>query len=215
MYVTERAEILIEASPRLIWEYVTDPEHWTASNPEEHYGLEYDTPDNRPAEGVTFHQQEEVAEMFANLYGRFTYVDYPHVAVWAGSAYYPVLGGLFTVRIPEAGTLSLEVEDGGTRMSRRLDGFSEFLVGSAPERVFYSRSRRSEPSLRTHQPGTRILPGAAGNRTHRPVRGFIRDRCGRGMILPGVQTGPGEAPGSFLRPYRAPIGTGKVPPISP
>jgi len=60
MYVTDKAEIVIDASSEDIWEYVTDPVHWTASNPEEHYGLEYDTPDNRPREGATFHQAEEV-----------------------------------------------------------------------------------------------------------------------------------------------------------
>lgn len=71
MYVSDKAEIVIDASPEEIWEYVTDPVHWTASNPEEHYGLEYDTPDNRPQEGATFHQAEEVAGMYADLHGRF------------------------------------------------------------------------------------------------------------------------------------------------
>jgi len=37
MYVTDKAEIVIDASSEDIWEYVTDPVHWTASNPEEHY----------------------------------------------------------------------------------------------------------------------------------------------------------------------------------
>jgi len=66
MYVTDKADIVIDASPEVVWECVTDPVHWTASNPEEHYGLEYDTPDNRPREGATFHQAEEVAGMFAS-----------------------------------------------------------------------------------------------------------------------------------------------------
>ncbi|MFD1647945.1 hypothetical protein [Haloarchaeobius litoreus] len=100
MYVTDNAEIVIGAPPGEIWEYVTDPVHWTASNPEEHYGLEYDTPDNRPREGTTFHQAEEVAGMYADLHGRFQYIDHPHVAVWTGTAYYPLLRGLVTVRIP-------------------------------------------------------------------------------------------------------------------
>ncbi len=52
MYVTDKAEIVIDASPEEIWEYVTESVHWTASNSEEHYGLEYDTPDNRPREGA-------------------------------------------------------------------------------------------------------------------------------------------------------------------
>ncbi|MDS0478601.1 hypothetical protein [Natrinema sp. 1APR25-10V2] len=28
MYVTDKAEIVIDASPEEIWEYVTDPVHW-------------------------------------------------------------------------------------------------------------------------------------------------------------------------------------------
>jgi len=120
MYVTDSAEIEIDAPPAEIWEYVTDPENWTASNPEEHYGLEYDTPDDRPREGATFHQRESVAGLYADLYGRFPYVDYPNVAVWAGTAYYPLLRGLLTVRIPEGGTIRLEETDDGTRMSHAV-----------------------------------------------------------------------------------------------
>ena len=120
MYVTAEAEIVIDATPEDIWEYVTDPVNWTASNPDEHYGLEYDTPDNRPREGATFHQAEEVAGMFADLHGRFPYIDHPEVAVWAGTAYYPQLGGLVTVRIPEGGTIRLEETDDGTRMSHAV-----------------------------------------------------------------------------------------------
>lgn len=117
MFLTDSAEIVIDAPPEEIWEFVTDPAVWTASNPEAHYGLEYDTPDDRPHEGATFHQREEVAGMDADLYGRFAYVEYPHVAVWTGTAYYPVLGGLITLRIPEGGTVRLETTDAGTRMS--------------------------------------------------------------------------------------------------
>jgi hypothetical protein len=40
---------------------VTDPVNWMASNPDEHYGLKYDTPDTRPRDGTTFHQREEDA----------------------------------------------------------------------------------------------------------------------------------------------------------
>jgi len=88
MYVTDKAEIVIDASSEDIWEYVTDPVHWTASNPEEHYGLEYDTPDNRPREGATFHvPPKKRLRMYADLHGRFQYIDH-QVAVWAGTAYY-------------------------------------------------------------------------------------------------------------------------------
>jgi len=120
MYVTDNAEIAIDASPEEISEYVTDPVHWTASNPEEHYGLEYDTPDNRPREGATFHQAEEVAGMYADLHGRFSYIDSPNVAVWMGTAYYPLVRGLLTVRIPEGGTIRLEETEDGTRMSHAV-----------------------------------------------------------------------------------------------
>ena len=120
MYVTDKAEIVIDASSEEIWDYVTDPVHWTASNPEDHYGLEYDTPDNRPQEGAAFHQAEEVAGMYADLHGRFQYIDHPHVAVWTGTAYYPVFRGLVTVRIPEGGTIRLEETEDGTRMSHAV-----------------------------------------------------------------------------------------------
>ncbi len=120
MYMTDEAVIDINATPEEIWEYVTDPVHWTASNPEEHYGLEYDTPDNRPREGATFHQREEVAGMYADLHGLFTYIDYPSVAVWTGTAYYPLLHGLVTVRISEGGTIRVEEKDETTRMSHAV-----------------------------------------------------------------------------------------------
>jgi len=120
MYVTEEATVVIDATPEAVWEYVTDPVHWTASNPEEHYGLEYDTPDNRPREGATFHQRETVAGMYADLHGRFPYIDYPSVAVWTGTAYYPLCRGLVTVRVPEGGTLRLEATDDGTRMTHAV-----------------------------------------------------------------------------------------------
>jgi uncharacterized protein YndB with AHSA1/START domain len=120
MYVNDKAEIIIEASPEEIWDYVTDPVNWTASNPEEHYGLEFHTPNNRPQEGATFLQREKVAGMYAELHGRFAYIDHPNVAVRTGTAYYPLLCGLLTVRIPEGGTIRLTETEGGTRMSHAI-----------------------------------------------------------------------------------------------
>jgi len=158
MYVTDKAEIVIDASSEDIWEYVTDPVHWTASNPEEHYGLEYDTPDNRPREGATFHQAEEVAGMYADLHGRFQYIDH-QVAVWAGTAYYPLLRGLVTVRIPEGGTIRLEETEDGTRMSRRLDGLPEQPTGTGAEMGVHDRSRWKGKALRPYEQGTRLLQG--------------------------------------------------------
>lgn len=120
MYITERARIVIDAAPASIWDDITDPAVWTASNPEEHDGLEYDTIDNRPREGATFHQRERVAGLYADLHGRFPYLDRPNVAVWTGTAYYPLARGLLTLRIPEGGTIRLEETDAGTRMSHAV-----------------------------------------------------------------------------------------------
>jgi hypothetical protein len=121
MYHTQQSEIVIDGTPEEIWEFSSNPENWTASNPTEHWGLTYDSPDNRPGEGVEFHQDEAVAGIRNDLYGRFQYLDVPNVAVWTGSAYYPLLGGLLTIRIPEGGTIRLEeTEDGRTRMSHAI-----------------------------------------------------------------------------------------------
>jgi len=57
--------------------------------------------------------------MYADLHGRFQYIDH-QVAVWAGTAYYPLLRGLVTVRIPEGGTIRLEETEDGTRMSHAV-----------------------------------------------------------------------------------------------
>lgn len=121
MYHKQKSEIVIDADPQEIWEYASDPVNWTASNPKEHFGLKYDNEDNIPREDVEFHQDEEVAGIRNNLYGRFQYLDIPNVAVWAGTAYYPILGGLVKLRIPEGGTIKLEsTEDGKTRMSHKV-----------------------------------------------------------------------------------------------
>lgn len=124
-YHTQSAEIVIDAPPDAVWAFCSDPEHWTASNPEEHYGLTYHSPDGRPGPGVEFHQDESVAGVRNDLHGRFQYLDVPNVAVWTGTAYYPLLRGLLHVRIPEGGTIELrETEDGRTRMSH--DVFMDF-----------------------------------------------------------------------------------------
>jgi hypothetical protein len=117
MFVTAETEITIRSTAQAAWDYASDPENWTASNPEEHYGLQYDSPDNRPATGVTFHQAESVAGVYADLRGRFPYVDSPHTAVWAGIASYRLLGGLLKVRVPEGGVMRLEEIKEGVRMS--------------------------------------------------------------------------------------------------
>jgi hypothetical protein len=42
------------AAPEAVWDYACKPENWTASNPTEHFGLHFDSPDNLPHAGVTF-----------------------------------------------------------------------------------------------------------------------------------------------------------------
>jgi len=61
MYVTAETAIVIESTPEAVSEYASDPVNWTASNPEEYFGLAYESRDNRSATGVLFYQQELVA----------------------------------------------------------------------------------------------------------------------------------------------------------
>jgi hypothetical protein len=109
MYVAAETAIVINGTPEAVWEYASDPSNWTASNPEEHIGLEYfDSKDNRPATGVEFYQRASVAGVYADLRGRFLHVDRPRIAVWAGTAVYRMFGGLIHVRIPRRPALSAQ-----------------------------------------------------------------------------------------------------------
>lgn len=107
MFLTVDTAVSVRAAPEAIWDYACRPEHWTASNPTEHFGLQVDSPDDLPHTGVTFTQRESVAGIRAVLRGRFHYVDRPRLAFWTGTAAYRLLGGLLTVRLPEGGVLSL------------------------------------------------------------------------------------------------------------
>lgn len=117
MFVAVDTSIEIRAAPEAIWDYASDPKNWTASNPDEHFGLQYDTPDNLPAEGAQFHQRESVAGVFADLYGRFHYLERPRLAVWSGTAMYRKLGGLVRARVAEGGVLKLERAGEAVQMS--------------------------------------------------------------------------------------------------
>ncbi len=117
MSITADTAILIDSTPEAIWDYASDPGNWTASNPEEHFGLEYNSADSRPATGVEFLQRESVAGIYADLRGRFLYVERPRIAVWAGTAVYRLLGGLVRIRIPEGGVVRAEQATGGVRLS--------------------------------------------------------------------------------------------------
>jgi hypothetical protein len=117
MYITAGTEIIINNTPEAIWDYASNPDNWTASNPDEHFGLTYNSKDNRPATGVEFLQQESVAGVYADLRGRFLYVDKPRIAVWTGTAVYRILAGLVRIRIPEGGVVKAERSPTGTRLS--------------------------------------------------------------------------------------------------
>lgn len=67
MLVPINTTIIIKSTPKAIWDYAYGPINWTASNVEEHYGLKFDSPDNRPHTGTTFQQKESVAGIKAEL----------------------------------------------------------------------------------------------------------------------------------------------------
>lgn len=118
MFITAETGIMIDSTPEALWDCASDPSNWTASNPEEHFGLVYsNSTDNRPATGVEFHQRESVAGVYADLRGRFLYVDKPRMAVWTGTAVYRLFGGLVRIRIPEGGVVRAEKTADGVRLS--------------------------------------------------------------------------------------------------
>ena len=120
MFLTVDTGIAIRATPEAVWDYACKPENWTASNPTEHFGLHYDSPDKLPHTGVTFTQRESVAGTRAVLRGRFHYVDRPHLAFWTGTAAYRLLLGLLTVRLPEGGVLMLEQREEDVRLTHNV-----------------------------------------------------------------------------------------------
>lgn len=120
MFLAVDTSITIRAAPEAIWDYASRPENWTASNPREHFGLRYFSPDNLPHAGTEFEQRESVAGLRATLHGRFHYLDRPRLAFWSGIASYRLLGGLIRVRLAEGGVLRTEREDGATRLSHNV-----------------------------------------------------------------------------------------------
>jgi hypothetical protein len=120
MFLTVDTSITIRAEPGIVWDYASTPENWTASNPTEHFGLRHDSPDNLPHAGVTFTQQESVAGIRAVLHGRFHYIDRPRLAFWTGTAAYRLLGGLFSIRLPEGGVLSLVEREDGVQLAHNV-----------------------------------------------------------------------------------------------
>lgn len=137
MFVTAETEIVTSAEPCLIWEYASDPEHWTASNSGEHLGLTFFNSTNRPEQNVNFHQKEYVAGLYADLHGRIIYLDKPNLTIWTGTATYKVFGGLLRFRLPEGGVLKMEKVEEGTKASHNVYvDFPNSLWGSILKWIF-------------------------------------------------------------------------------
>ncbi len=118
-WLSARYEIVIRRSPEDIWDYVYDPEHWTASNPDEHMGLTFYNREDRPKTGVAFHQKESVAGVCADLYGHILFAERPLIVVWNGVARYRVFR-ILPYPVPEAGVVRLEINDSGTLVSHSV-----------------------------------------------------------------------------------------------
>jgi len=120
MFITAETSITIKAPADAVWDYASPPANWTASNPTEHFGLRFSSQDNLPHEGAEFDQQESVAGVYANLHGRFHFMDRPHLAFWSGVATYRLAGGVMRVRVPEGGVLRLDETEHGVRMAHNV-----------------------------------------------------------------------------------------------
>jgi hypothetical protein len=141
MLVTAEAAIVIKNSPEAIWDYATDPANWSASNPEEHFGLEIVSEDHKPRTDATFHQKESVAGVYADLRGHFPHVVRPKIAIWRGVATYKVLGGLVRPRIPEGGVVELQKTEEGVKLSHNVYmDFPDTLFGRLLRWFFQRRN---------------------------------------------------------------------------
>jgi len=150
MLVNRRAEILIEANPEQIWDFINDPEKWMASNPEEHYGSEFFTPDRKVAVGGRFHQRESVAGIRADMKGHFLHVARPNNVSWTGVAEYRLMRGLARFRVPQSGIVKLELREDGVMMSHDMFiDFPDTWLGKLVARYF-TKSRDVEKRLYEH-----------------------------------------------------------------
>lgn len=130
MLIKKHTEIVIENTPEKVWDYANDPKNWTASNPEEHRGLKFFNPKNRPETGTEFYQKEYVAGIYADLRGQILYADRPYVCVWTGAAKYKVLGGLIKPRIPLSGLMKIERQKDGSRLTHDVSiDFPDTIFG--------------------------------------------------------------------------------------
>ncbi len=133
MLITQNTHIMIKNTPEAIWDYVSDPANWSASNPEEHFGLTIYSQDHRPRTGAQFHQKETVAGWYADLRGHFPYVSPGKIAFWRGVATYKILG-FIKIGIPEGGVVQLQQFGDGTELTHDVymdfpdTLFGKFLV---------------------------------------------------------------------------------------
>lgn len=150
MLLTKHTKITIDSSPEEIWDYAHSPDNWTASNPEEHLGLEFFNKENRPDTGTRFRQQETVAGFYADLRGHILYVEKPKVLVWRGVATYKILGGLLRPRIPEGGVVKLEKARGGYTISH--DVYMDFpdTISGKILYWFFTKIYKGEEAVYNH-----------------------------------------------------------------
>jgi hypothetical protein len=150
MLVTKRAEIIINSTLEEIMDFLDNPAVWMASNPEEHYGTEFYSPDRKVRAGVQFYQGESVAGILADMRGHFLHVEKPKVVAWTGVATYRLLGGLLRIRIPQSGVVKLEKLDDAVRMSHDMYiDFPDTLVGRVAF-WYFKRFRDGENALYQH-----------------------------------------------------------------
>ena len=150
MLVTKRAEILIKADPEQIWDFVNDPAHWMASNPEEHFGTEFFTPDKKVRTGGQFYQRESVAGIRADMRGHFLHVGRPENVSWTGVAEYRPLGGFIKFRVPQSGIVRLEGCEDGVMMSHEMFiDFPDTWLGKLVA-WYFKKFRDGEKRLHEH-----------------------------------------------------------------
>ena len=149
MLVRIHTAIIICNTAQNIFNYASDPDNWTASNPKEHLGLHFYNSKNRPETGVEFYQKEIVAGLYNDLKGHIIYSHYPSVTAWRGLAKYKIIGSLLTFHLAEGGLIQLKKENGLTKMSHDyyLD-FPDSLMG----RIFhwYFTKKKMQGALFSH-----------------------------------------------------------------
>jgi hypothetical protein len=121
-----------------------------ASNPEEHYGTEFLTPDKKVRTGGRFYQRESVAGLRADMRGHFLHVDRPRKASWTGVAEYRLRGGFVKLRVPQSGIVKLERREDGVMMSH--DMFIDFPDSWLGKLVawYFEKVRDGEKRLYEH-----------------------------------------------------------------